>query len=245
MVPLHFGTSDRILFGIYSPASGRPGGRGVLLCNPWGPEAMRAHRSMKVLADRLSAQGLDVLRFDYYGTGDSFGDATNACLADWVGDAVLAAEELRALAGVGRVDLVGLRLGAWVAAAAAARLGGEGGRIVLWDPVVREMEKPAAVEGLTGGGGTAPDGVELGGFFLPEPFQAELESLSFQGLPGPGWGVLTLFSQETEAEFLDGLEAGEVSTRVVPSLRCWVEERDFGAGAVPVHILETITAWLK
>lgn len=245
MVPLHFGTSERILFGIYSPASEARKGRGVVLCNPWGPEAMRAHRSMKGLADRLSAQGLDVLRFDYYGTGDSLGDATATSLARWVGDSVMATEELRDLASVDRVDLVGLRLGAWVAAAAASRMEGVGGRIVLWDPIMGVPETSAAVAGPTNGGSTARDGIELGGFFLPNSFQEELESLSFQGLPGSGWEVLKVFSQETAGEAIEGLVAREVSTRVIPSLQCWVEERDFGAGAVPVHILETITAWLQ
>ena len=82
MTPLYFGERTRRLFGVYTPAhaAGRPA-RGVVLCHPWGQEYLHAHRSLRKLGDLLAAAGFDVLRFDYFGTGDSAGDLPEASLA--------------------------------------------------------------------------------------------------------------------------------------------------------------------
>ena len=90
-----------------------------MLCYPWGQEYLRAHRSMRLLADMIAARGCDVLRFDYSGTGDSGGDATTASFVEWESDIETAIDELKDMAGVSRVSLVGLRLGATLAARVA------------------------------------------------------------------------------------------------------------------------------
>ena len=72
---------------------------------------------------RLSEQDLPTLRFDYPGTGDSADDdETPDRVRAWVesiGDAV---RTLRRIAGVERVALVGLRMGAMLAIAAAEEI---------------------------------------------------------------------------------------------------------------------------
>ncbi len=69
---IHFGTSGRELFGIYHAAEVvSPSRPAVLLCNPFGQEAVRAHRIYRILAERLARAGHNVMRFDYYATGDS------------------------------------------------------------------------------------------------------------------------------------------------------------------------------
>ncbi|MBK7659827.1 MAG: hypothetical protein IPJ28_12035 [Betaproteobacteria bacterium] len=72
VIPLRLGEPPRQLFAMLQPAGGAaPRQHGVLLCNPFGQEAIRAHRLVRVLGDRLAAAGFAVMRFDYYGTGDS------------------------------------------------------------------------------------------------------------------------------------------------------------------------------
>lgn len=119
------------------------GKTGVVLCAPLGHEAMWSHRAWRHLADDLAAAGMPVLRFDYPCTGDSAG----ACeAAHFLGRAtssiVAAAAQLRALAGVERIVLCGLRVGASLAVQAAEAMrshpGWQGGvaGLVLLAPVV-------------------------------------------------------------------------------------------------------------
>jgi pimeloyl-ACP methyl ester carboxylesterase len=108
----------------------------VLLCNPFGEEASRAHRIYRVLATQLERSGYTVMRFDYGGTGDSMGDSDSGSVAGWLADVELAAEELRTAAATRKLVAVGLRLGGTLAALASARGALRLRHLVLWDPIV-------------------------------------------------------------------------------------------------------------
>jgi len=79
------------------------------------------------------------LRFDYTGAGDSSGDLAETSLETHLADLEAAADQLRKLAPEStRIALVGLRLGATVAALLAARSEAPILReapLVLWDPI--------------------------------------------------------------------------------------------------------------
>jgi alpha/beta superfamily hydrolase len=136
MIAFHFGPAGRPLFGLFHPAEGgSPDDRAVLLCNPYGQEAVRSHRFYRVLAERLARTGIATLRFDYHATGDSPGDDLAGEIPGWVGDTRAALRELVSRSGARRVVLVGARLGAVMAVRASAGLA-ELRRIVLWDPIV-------------------------------------------------------------------------------------------------------------
>lgn len=133
----YFGPPGRRLFGAYHAPEGTPAaGPGVVICQPHGHEYLRTHRALRNLAVLLARQGVPVLRFDYFGCGDSEGDAAEGTADRWVGDIALAADELRRTARVARVALVGVRLGAALAASAAAARS-DVDALVLWDPVIR------------------------------------------------------------------------------------------------------------
>jgi pimeloyl-ACP methyl ester carboxylesterase len=238
MIPLHFGSRHRLLFGAYSPAVGSKRRRGVVLCNPWGVEALRAHRSLHHLGRILSGSGFDVFRFDYFGTGDSWGDAADVSLGGCVDDAHAAVEELRDVGGLERVDLVGLRFGTQVAARAAAE-GGEGARVVLWEPVFEGAELLRELACRAG------DAREVEGFPLPDRLREELARATLWGLPGAGFRVLVAASTPVAEEAAALLAAAELSVRVVPGRKCWEQEGDFGAGAVPAILLSGIAEWLS
>jgi pimeloyl-ACP methyl ester carboxylesterase len=139
--PLYLGSGERRLFGIYEPpAVKRAHPRAAVLCYPWASEYVNAHRSMRHLATKLSQAGFHTLRFDFFGTGDSSGDLVDADLIGWEGDTGSAIEGLKDIAGTPRVTLVGMRIGATVAARAAARLADEIEALVLWDPIVSGPE---------------------------------------------------------------------------------------------------------
>ncbi len=146
MIPLTFGPAERPLFGVFHPAQTPPEKtRGVLLCNPWGQEAIRAHRLLRVLADRLARSGLHVLRFDYFGTGDSAGDDEDGDLNGWAGDILQAHQTLLAQSSELTIDKraedisitwIGARLGALLALQAAQTASIQLDQLLLWDPVL-------------------------------------------------------------------------------------------------------------
>ncbi|MCB1207977.1 MAG: alpha/beta fold hydrolase [Verrucomicrobiales bacterium] len=107
----------------------------VLICSPVGHEQVHSHRSLRHLADRLAAEGYTVMRFDYHGTGDSAGTALDPDRCQtWLGNIQDAITWLRSEAGCRKVSLVGLRLGATLAALYASEHEVDG--LVLWTPIV-------------------------------------------------------------------------------------------------------------
>lgn len=136
MKVLHFGPAGRQLLGtLHSPQRLRARSAAVLLCNPFGEEAARAHRIYRVLATQLERSGYSVLRFDYGGTGDSMGESEDVDLAGWLTDVERAAEELRGTPPR-KLVAIGLRLGATLAALASSRGALRLRHLVLWDPIV-------------------------------------------------------------------------------------------------------------
>lgn len=132
----YFGSSPNLLGALHLPQRLRARSAAVLLCNPFGEEAARAHRIYRVLATQLERAGYACLRFDLSGTGDSAGDSEDVSISQWLRDLATAAAALQAASGAPRVALVGLRLGATLAALASARGLVRPRHLVLWDPVV-------------------------------------------------------------------------------------------------------------
>ncbi len=94
---------------------------GVVICPPFGQEAMLTYRACRILAERLHTHGFSVLRFDYPGTGDSAGSETDPDrVAAWQAGVEAAIAMLLDSTPAEHVILVGLRLGAALALRAAA-----------------------------------------------------------------------------------------------------------------------------
>jgi uncharacterized protein len=138
MTPLRFGPTAQQLFGAYHPsAAGQLASQAILLCNPFGQEAIRTQRMLRVLAERLARAGCAVLCFDYFGTGDSAGDDHQGHLTHWRNDILLAHQELqrRTPSAAGRITWLGVRLGGTLACMAANAAQPEVQRLVLWEPL--------------------------------------------------------------------------------------------------------------
>lgn len=255
MTPFYFGDRAHRLFGVYRPPRGVQGSkaRAVLLCNPWGQEYLRAHRSMRQLGHLLGDAGIHVLRFDYFGTGDSAGELSEATLALWRANIVTAVEELLDLSGASRVTLVGLRLGATLAAAVACDRPEMVDALVMWDPVVSGS---AYVTQLCRSVGAPPPAspesardVEVDGFVLTGPWTRDLAALDLTAMvPRLRARFLTVISQE--GSDLQPLEAALAATTParpverVPDLPAWIEHENSGAGAIPVQVLRRVVEWV-
>jgi uncharacterized protein len=165
MHAFYFGTSKAPLFGVYHPPRGTsPRDHGVVLCYPWGQEYMRGHRAFRQLAFGLTRAGFHVLRFDYFGTGDSGGSSEEGAPEQWLADLDAAIDELQDMADITTVSLVGARIGAALAARVAERRDGIAG-VVLWDPVVTGaayldeiLSSPGAASTRAAGNGAAVNG---------------------------------------------------------------------------------------
>jgi len=258
--PLHFGVVGRVLFGVYHPPRRSTAStEGVVVCPPLGGDYLRTHRTLRVLAARIAEEGRHVLRFDYYGTGDSDGCGTAVRLAGCVADAVAAAEELRMLASLSRVSLVGVRAGGTVALL-AAREGWAVERVVVWDPVVRgrayleDLRKRAsepAVLPARFGRGRAPDGVlGVDGFPLTPELRRELESVELTDvdeIPARFLGLVRSDMRESDARGLArrAEELGlEVARRDCPDPGVWTDRRRLGEQVLAPGVVEALPRWL-
>ncbi len=132
-VPLWVGPPDRPLFAwLDVPDDGLVSGA-VVVCPSMGLEAAYSTRALRTLAHLLVGSRWAALRLDYAATGDSVGTWTDPGLVvEWLGNIRLAIDFVRGL-GTDRVGVVGLRLGATLAAAELAR-NGPVDDLVLWDP---------------------------------------------------------------------------------------------------------------
>lgn len=130
------GSAGREMVGVLTSADGaRSRSSAVLLCRPFGPEAVRTSPMYRVLASRLARQGISSLVIDYHGTGDSPGEEDQQSLAGWTTDIEAAAELLRSECP-GVIDWFAMGLSAHMALRAAARAVQPPRRLFLWEPVV-------------------------------------------------------------------------------------------------------------
>jgi O-antigen/teichoic acid export membrane protein len=88
----------------------------VLILSPWGYDEMCVRKSLRIFAERLAANGIPSLRFDYPGTGDAIdGTDFSAGLGVWENCARDAAARLKILSHRTRIVLIGQGIGATIA----------------------------------------------------------------------------------------------------------------------------------
>jgi uncharacterized protein len=126
------GTGGELFAVLHRPAAAPIGG--FAFCHPFGEEKLWTHRVFVTFARELTRRGYAVLRFDCRGNGDSAGEFKDASIDTALEDIGSAIAELRARSGVDKVSLLGLRLGATLAAVTAERRP-DIDTLVLWAPI--------------------------------------------------------------------------------------------------------------
>lgn len=185
-----FGPPDRPLAGwLHVPDDGRARA-GVVVCPPLGLEYVPSHRAMRLTAEMLADRGFVALRIDYDGTGDSAGGPDDpdrvASLLASIGHAVA---EVRAVTPGAPVALIGLRMGATLAAAWAtseAAVALLPTALVLWDPCRsgRTFLRQQRSLGLLAGCHDPGDGgIDAPGFHYTPAAVADLGRLDLAAVP--------------------------------------------------------------
>ncbi len=200
---LYIPSGERQLFGwLHRPPGVVPARWGVVICKPFGFEALCGHRSMRAFAGMASGLGMPVLRFDYLGTGDSEEiDASADQIESWTRDIVNAVAELRRRTGVAKVCLLGFRLGALLSVLAAPQCQVDAlaliapvlsGRKYLGEARTAQLAAAAAEAALSGAAMPRPEAsppqsgaMEVNGFPLSAASVARLAALEIDGLDSP------------------------------------------------------------
>ena len=259
LTPFYFGPPDKSLFGVYHAPIGTGAESGVVMCNPWGQEHLRAHRALTQLALRLAREGFPVLRFDYLGQGDSSGAEAEGSLTQWQADVRHAIQELKRRARVETVFLAGLRLGATLAALVASGRDDVDG-LVAWEPIINGAEYWDELRAwhqdkmhafLAEGVGPADSPalpVELLGYGLGPTFRDDLHSVNLLALrrkPAPKALLIEGAPHAAVQQWRDHLHTlgARAEYEHIESFKLWAEDPD--KGLVPQPILQAAVAWLK
>jgi pimeloyl-ACP methyl ester carboxylesterase len=172
-------------FGWLHPAAGRVA---AVLCPGFNADALTGHRSLRQLADTLAAAGYPTLRFDHAGTGDSADaeDAGAEYWSVWQRGVHAAIDRVRAITGAERVVLIGVRLGATLAATVAESRA-DVAALVLLAPVLRGQTylRQLAIERRLQGHEPAEGGLEFHEMRLSAATVRRIAEIELRGVRPP------------------------------------------------------------
>lgn len=247
--PLAFGPPHAPRVGwLHAPDDGAARGA-VVLCPALGAEALAAHWVYALLGEQLAARGFLALRFDYIGTGDSAGELDDVDgIETWIEDVESAVAVLKN-SGAEHISLLGLRVGALLAARAAARRD-DIDALVLWDPCdgrafLRE-QKALALLSIGSLPARADGAVEIMSMVLPPRLAASLQSLRAEPCDRPLARQLLLLERPerpADSKLAAALAGQHVDRRPATGQRDLVDVEPGGARA-PSEAMGAIVDWL-
>jgi pimeloyl-ACP methyl ester carboxylesterase len=132
MEACYFGTDSHRLYGVV-PDAADSAQTALVFCPPFAEEMVTTYARFASWGKQLEAEGIPVVRFHPFGTGESGGSFGDFTLTSAVSDACCAAELARHRVSPSRLGYFGLRLGATIAMLAACRQPVD--LLVLWSPI--------------------------------------------------------------------------------------------------------------
>ncbi|MEK6749611.1 MAG: alpha/beta fold hydrolase [Pseudomonadota bacterium] len=251
--PFYFGPPARPLFAWRHRASAPSrNGMGVVVCPPLGHEFVHSFRSLRRFADQLAAAGVEVLRLEYDGTGNSAGiDEEPERVNAWLASIEYAIQQLRTDASITKIGLIGVRIGADLAAHVAAQHALD--FLVVWAPqargrdFVRELKAVQRTGEINSSDPQIVDGaIEAAGFIYTAATQQALMSLDIANMVPRATRILWV-SRDDIVDDESGLKAWRDAGLNVAQMRlAGVAEMLLPAHAsvVPESAIASIVDWV-
>jgi alpha-beta hydrolase superfamily lysophospholipase len=186
---VYFGERSSLFGWLHASATYSPAV--LIVCSPFGTEEVCAHRPLRHLAQASAQAGIPALRFDYHGTGDSAGsDLDGGRVQAWLASVRDAVDTAKRLTGAVSAVVVGVRLGATLAAHAIVDRDDVAAMIAI-APVVRGRShvRQLKVLNMTGAAMTAEatlpcgDLLDSSDFALSADAVADISRLDLRELP--------------------------------------------------------------
>jgi len=245
-----FGPEDRPLAGwLHLPDAGTARA-GIVLCPSLGVEALVAQPAYLRLARRLEVMGFAVLRFDYSATGDSAGSmAQDASIEQWVND-VRMARDFIASCGAERVGVVGLRVGATLAARSLV----EHGRfdaLAMWDPCstgrafLREQQALKALTFSANSPLEEEEGLDLISLWMPSSLATDLSAITLDASRYPDdvkTLLITRVNRPKSAQVLELLEHSGAEEVEATGQEEFLDVPP-GLSVLPLDTIDRISEW--
>lgn len=257
-----FGRVSERLFGVLHRAHQANATSGAVLCYPMGQEYMRIHRTYVELARRLAAANCHVLRFDYYGAGDSAGETIDGSLQRWKADIHTAIDEMRRLTAVRDVHLVGSRIGANLAVQVHGERTDLAG-LVLWEPILNGAEYIAALRRASGsmladnarleGYAQRPMSwfAEFAGFPVSKTLFDELAAIDLVAAPAASMHDILVLANSAKPALASFVASrtnalgGPQYVVTEESDAIWLKEDRENKGVIPVRALQAIASFVS
>jgi exosortase A-associated hydrolase 2 len=266
--PFFIDSENHRLFAILHLPSSKPFfDEGFVFCAPFAEEKLWTHRVFVSFARTLCDLGYPVLRFDYMGHGDSTGNFEDTSIASRLTDIKNAIDTLKSeTCGIRKINLLGLRLGALLAALTAENEK-DIHRLILWEPIsdgskyIKELfrinmatqsavfkeirhNSDALIDSMQKGGSVNIDGYEI-----KWPLYEQLNSINFKSreieFKGPVIAVQMnrkLGLGVRRIQILDSLYPN-ISLQEVEEQPFWKEIKEYYYEAP--NLFNTTLEWLK
>ena len=225
------GSQGNLFSVLYRPPTGIPSQGGVLFVPPFAEEMNKSRRMCAAQAQEFAKSGYAVLMADFYGSGDSAGDFSDARWGIWRQDLRILFDWLAGRCD-GTLNVWGLRLGSILAIDLIDQLDAAVSNIILWQPVVSgrsvltEFLRIQLAAGIFGGEGSPRTTVNG----LQERLHAG-ESLEIAGY-------------ELSAELAKSLNAASLSDYCPKSSELhWLEVSREGKGQLGADSTQQIDEW--
>jgi len=229
------------------PAKKQPAFGAILLCYPFGQEYMRAHKAFRQLANLLSRKGFDVFRFDYLGTGDSYGNSEDVLFSTYVESANSVLAHLNENSNYSQINLAGLRLGALVAASCLSQ-NPKVKRCILWDPIATGEHFNAECMSYAYKGDLECETWNIHGYPLTAAFRQHIEQISIADVGVLAGQSLSLISscENSNTDIVRSLK-GKIALdeQLVPPANDWNYVDMVGSILIPSQIIKAVVTALS